>query len=215
MIYNDTQAVDGATLGRCILMSEMRNAVIVTGIPGVGKTTVIDTAVKMVKEKHNEDVAVLNFGTVMFEVASARGLVEDRDQMRRLPTSVQREIQQLAGEEIARRAESTRVIVDTHTLIQTPNGFLIGLPEWVVRAIKPKTVVLVEANPENIAKRRSDDPTRARDAQKVEEIETHQLMCRSAAVAAATLTGATVRIIKNRQGMVEQAAKELYDTLME
>ncbi|HDD67180.1 MAG TPA: adenylate kinase, partial [Candidatus Thorarchaeota archaeon] len=144
-------------------MSDARNAVIVTGIPGVGKTTVIDTAVKMVKDKHNEEVPVLNFGTAMFEVASGRGLVEDRDEMRRLPTVTQREVQQLAGEAIAKRAESAKVIVDTHTLILTPNGFLIGLPEWVVRAIKPKTIVLVEADPEDIARRRSDDSTRARD----------------------------------------------------
>jgi len=196
-------------------MSDARNAVIVTGIPGVGKTTVIDTAVKMVKDKHNEEVLVLNFGTAMFEVASGRGLVEDRDEMRRLPTAIQREVQQLAGEAIAKRAESAKVIVDTHTLILTPNGFLIGLPEWVVRAIKPKTIVLVEADPEDIARRRSDDPTRARDVQMVEDIDTHQKMCRSAAVAAATLTGATVRIIKNRQGKVEEAATQLYETLME
>ncbi|MHA1741207.1 MAG: adenylate kinase [Candidatus Thorarchaeota archaeon] len=196
-------------------MSDARNAVIVTGIPGVGKTTVIDTAVKMVKDKHNEEVPVLNFGTAMFEVASGRGLVEDRDEMRRLPTVTQREVQQLAGEAIAKRAESAKVIVDTHTLILTPNGFLIGLPEWVVRAIKPKTIVLVEADPEDIARRRSDDSTRARDVQMVEDIDTHQKMCRSAAVAAATLTGATVRIIKNRQGKVEEAATQLYETLME
>ncbi len=192
-----------------------RNAVIVTGIPGVGKTTVITTAVDMVKEKHGEEVQVLNFGTAMFEVASKKGLVKHRDEMRKLPTATQRETQQMAGEAIAKRAESARVIVDTHTLIATPNGFLIGLPEWVIRAIKPKTIVLVEADPESIAMRRSDDPTRERDAQAVEEIDTHQQMCRAAAVAAATLTGATVRIIKNRQGQVEAAATQLYETLME
>ncbi|MHA1770804.1 MAG: adenylate kinase [Candidatus Thorarchaeota archaeon] len=195
-------------------MSE-RNAVIVTGIPGVGKTTVITTAVDMVKNKHGEEVQVLNFGTAMFEVASKEGLVKHRDEMRKLPTATQRKMQQMAGEAIAKQAESARVIVDTHTLIATPNGFLIGLPEWVIRAIQPKTIVLVEADSENIARRRSDDATRERDAQAVEEIDTHQQMCRAAAVAAATLTGATVRIIKNRQGQVETAATQLYETLME
>jgi adenylate kinase len=51
-------------------MSESRNVVIVTGIPGVGKTTVINTAVEMVKAEHGEDVLILNFGTEMFETAS-------------------------------------------------------------------------------------------------------------------------------------------------
>ncbi len=196
-------------------MSESRNVVIVTGIPGVGKTTVINTAVEIVKEKHGEEVLVLNFGTEMFEVSVKKGQVKDRDEMRKLPTAVQRETQRLAGEAIAEKAKKARVIVDTHTLIQTNNGYLIGLPEWVVRAIQPKTVVLVEADPQMIALRRSDDPTRTRDEQMVEAIEVHQQMCRAAAVSVGTLTGATVRIIRNRQGMVEAAATELADTLME
>lgn len=188
---------------------------IVTGIPGVGKTTVINTAVDMVKEKHGEDVKVLNFGTEMFEVASKSGQVKSRDEMRKLPTGIQRESQRLAGEAIAEKGKTARVIVDTHTLIQTNNGFLIGLPEWVVRAISPKTIVLVEAESEKIAMRRVDDPTRARDAQMVDDIEVHQQMCRAAAVTGGTLTGATVRIIKNKQGMVEEAAAQLAETLME
>jgi adenylate kinase len=40
-------------------------------------------------------------------------------------------------------------------------------------------------------------------------------MCRAAAVSVGTITGATVRIIKNREGLVEDAAAELAETLME
>jgi len=196
-------------------MSDGNKVIIVTGIPGVGKTTVITTAVDMVKQKHGEEVLVLNFGTEMFEAASKKGYAKDRDELRKMPTSTQRQVQKLAGEAIAKKAKSAKVIVDTHTLIQTNNGFLIGLPEWVVRAIEPKTIVLIEADSANIASRRTDDPSRTRDAQLVEDIEVHQQMCRAAAVAVGTLTGATVRIIKNRQGRVEAAATELYSTLME
>ncbi|MHA2379745.1 MAG: adenylate kinase [Candidatus Thorarchaeota archaeon] len=196
-------------------MTEARNVVIVTGIPGVGKTTVIDTAVEMVKSQHGEEVRVLNIGTAMFEVASEKGLIKDRDDLRKMPTAKQREVQRMAGEVIAEKAKTARVIVDTHTLIQTKNGFLIGLPEWVARAIQPKTVVLVEADPEKIASRRSSDETRTRDDQIVDEIDTHQRMCRAAAVSVGTITGATVRVIRNREGKVEEAATELASTLME
>jgi adenylate kinase len=198
-----------------MLVPEGKNLVIVTGIPGVGKTTVITTAVDMVKQKHGEEVLVLNFGTAMFEVASKKGLVKDRDEMRKMPTKTQRDVQKLAGQSIAQKAKSARVIVDTHALIQTNNGYLIGLPEWVVTALGPNTIVLVEAAPDKIAARRSEDPTRTRDSQDVTVIDIHQQMCRAAAVAAGTLTGATVRIINNRQGEVEAAATELYQTLME
>jgi adenylate kinase len=196
-------------------MTELRNVVIVTGIPGVGKTTVINTAIEQVKEKHGEDVLILNIGTEMFEIATKAGHVKDRDELRKLPTSIQREVQRKAGVAIAEKAKSAKVIVDTHTLIQTDNGFLIGLPEGVVTAIKPKTVVLVEADSEKIANRRTGDETRIRDAQAVTDIQIHQEMCRAAAVSVGTITGATVRIIKNREGLVEEAASELADTLME
>ena len=48
-------------------MAESRNVVIVTGIPGVGKTTVINTAVEQVKERSGADVLILNIGSEMFE----------------------------------------------------------------------------------------------------------------------------------------------------
>ncbi|MHA1951017.1 MAG: adenylate kinase [Candidatus Thorarchaeota archaeon] len=196
-------------------MTESRNVVIVTGIPGVGKTTVINTAVKQVQATHGEDVLILTFGTEMFEVASEAGYVKNRDELRKMPTSLQRETQRRAGEVIAEKAKSAKVIVDTHNLIQTNNGFLIGLPEWVVTAINPKTVVLVEADSEKIAKRRTGDESRTRDAQAVADIQVHQEMCRGAAVSVGTITGATVRIIKNREGLVKEAAAELVETLME
>jgi adenylate kinase len=196
-------------------MSEARNVVIVTGIPGVGKTTVIDTAVEMVKTQHGEEVWIFNIGTEMFEVALEKGLIKDRDELRKMPTAKQRDVQRLAGESIAKKAKTARAIVDTHTLIQTKNGFLIGLPEWVVKPLQPKTVVLVEADPEKIAGRRSSDETRIRDAQMIDEIDMHQRMCRAAAVSVGTITGATVRVIKNREGKVEEAATELASTLME
>jgi len=196
-------------------MSDGRNVVIVTGIPGVGKTTVINAAVDLVKKNHGEEVIVLNFGTEMFEVAVKAGQVKDRDEMRKMPTALQRKNQKLAGESIAKKAKKSRIIVDTHTLIQTNNGYLIGLPEWVVTAIQPKTIVLVEADSEKIAGRRSSDETRARDAQSAAEIQIHQEMCRATAVAAGTITGATVRRIINREGKVEEAASELASTIME
>ena len=53
------------------------------------------------------------------------------------------------------------------------------------------------------------------DAQAISDIQIHQEMCRAAAVSVGTLTGATVRRIMNREGKVEEAAKELAETLME
>src|SRR5919197_5046679 len=124
--------------------------VIITGVPGVGKSTVIDAAQKAKGYK------VVVYGTEMFTVAKAKGLVKDRDEMRRLDPIVQREIQESAAHAIANMGD---VIVDTHCTIKTPKGFLPGIPAWVAQALKPRQVVLVEASPSEIVRRRNNDPS--------------------------------------------------------
>jgi adenylate kinase len=170
-------------------------AVIITGVPGVGKSTVIDAAQKAAGYK------VVVYGTEMFTVAKAKGLVKDRDEMRKLPPATQREIQELAAHAIAQMGD---VIVDTHCTIKTPKGYLPGIPAWVAQALKPKQIILVEAPPEDILARRQNDPSRARDPDSVGEIAEHQSINRMNALSVAVLTGATVRIIENKTGRVEE-----------
>lgn len=186
---------------------------VLTGIPGVGKTTVADEANEILTERDAE-YEVVSFGTVMLEVARDEGLVEERDEMRKLPSDDQRRVQEQAGERIAERAEDANVMVDTHCAIKTPEGYLPGLPEWVLRGLQPDVIVLVEANPDEILFRRLDDETRARDFENTSEIATHQEMNRNAAMSYATLTGATVKLVENPDGGVDEAAEELADALV-
>jgi len=191
---------------------QVRKVVVVSGVPGVGKTTVVTAGLRMVEGRLN--VALVTYGTVMFEIAQRRKLVSSRDELRKLPIRVQREVQRLAGERIAAMSESQLVVVDTHTLIRTEDGFLIGLPIWVAEALRPASIVLIEADPESITARRARDATRNRDRQLVSDIAEHQRLCRAAAVAVGTLTGATVKIIKNVEGKAEEAAREFADLLL-
>ena len=110
--------------------------VVVTGVPGVGKSTVMAGA-------SEAGYGSVNFGDMMFEVAQTEG-VADRDQMRKLPIVEQQRLQRLAGERIAAMGD---VVVDTHASIRTAQGFMPGLPEWTLRAMAPTIIVLVEATP--------------------------------------------------------------------
>ena len=174
--------------------------VIITGVPGVGKSTVIDAAQKAKGYK------VVVYGTEMFNVAKAKGLVKDRDEMRKLDPAVQREIQESAAHAIANMGD---VIVDTHCTIKTPRGFLAGIPAWVAQALKPKQFILVEASPKEIVGRRNNDATRARDPDSEEDIALHQAMNRAAAMTVGTLTGATVAIVVNADGKVNETRDQL------
>lgn len=175
-------------------------AIIVTGIPGVGKTTVMETAAKQRK------LPIVVYGTVMFDVAKQLGLAKSRDEMRRLPPETQKHIQRDAAVAIAAMGD---VIVDTHCSIKTPAGYLPGLPAWVLEALRPSALVLVEAKPEEILRRRQADATRKRDADTLEAIAEHQEVNRRFAAACATLTGATIHTVYNHDNQVEAAIRQM------
>ncbi len=175
-------------------------AIIVTGIPGVGKTTVMEAAA----EHASADIVV--YGTEMFTVAKERGLVEHRDDMRKLHPDVQKEVQQAAAAAIAAKGD---VIVDTHCTIKTPTGYLPGLPAWVLEALKPSTIVLVEADAAEIKGRRESDATRNRDADSLESIEEHQEWNRRFAAGYSVLTGATVHTVYNHDDKVDEAIQQI------
>ena len=168
--------------------------VVVTGVPGVGKSTVMGAA-----EEYG--YKIVNFGTTMFEEAQKEG-VSDRDDMRKLAVEDQQRLQKQAGENISQMGN---VVVDTHASILTPAGYMPGLPEWTVRALNPDIIVLVEATPEEIEGRRNKDSTRVRDK---DDIGLHQSVNREYAATAAVITGSTVAIVENHDNQVDVAVEQ-------
>jgi adenylate kinase len=173
--------------------------IVVTGIPGVGKTTV------MQKAAEGLDITFVTFGSVMSDIAMKLKLVKDRDEMRKLSLDQQKQLQIKTAEQVGKMKN---VIVDTHCTVKTPKGYMPGLPEWVLRKLNPTAIVIVEADPQEIFNRRAKDATRNRDPDSVEKIAEHQMMNRAAAMSYATLTGATVKIVFNHDNALEAAVKE-------
>ena len=151
------------------------------------------------------DVTFVTFGTVMIEIAQKMRLVKDRDEMRKLTVEQQKMLQIKTAEKVGKMKN---VIVDTHCTVKTPRGYMPGLPEWVLKKLKPTAIVVVEADPQEIFNRRSQDATRNRDPDTVEQIAEHQMMNRAAAMAYATLTGATVKIVFNHDNAIDDAVKQ-------
>jgi adenylate kinase len=180
--------------------------VIITGVPGVGKTTVVNEALKKIKEEGVEYKSI-NFGTFMFEVALNDKIVQDRDQMRTLDRAVQKRLQQRAAQAIAQVPGN--VLIDTHASVKTPKGYLAGLPDWVLREIMPDCIVLVETDDDQILMRRLTDETRSRDKEGARSIAEHQQFNRSIAAAYAMLTGCTVKIVINADFLLERAAEDM------
>jgi adenylate kinase len=177
----------------------------ITGVPGSGKTTVLKNAISKAP-----NVSVVNFAEVMLSVGAELGLGSDHDAIRTQPLDVQRDLQKKAAEKIAKDSKGV-TIVDTHATIKTSAGYLPGLPQWILSALNPSTIVIVESSPKDINFRRKMDKSRSRDDEGEAGIELHQSLNRAITLAYSASSGATVKIITNEQNKLEEASKELLD----
>jgi len=191
-------------------VSVMPFVVMITGIPGVGKSTITKLALKKVRVNFR----LLNFGDLMFEEAVKAGLVTHRDEMRKLNPDLQKRLQMKVAEKIVEIAQNEPVLIDTHATIRTPVGYLLGFPKEVIEVINPNFIVIIEATPSEILGRRLRDLKRDRDVETEEQIQRHQDLNRAAAVSYAMHSNALIKVIENYEDKgLEEAVHELVEVL--
>jgi adenylate kinase len=182
---------------------------IVVGLSGVGKGTVLEQAMSISDKKYE----IINYGDKMVEIAKDEDLVESRDELKKLSSEENKRVQKLAGEAIVEEAQDQDVIVETHAAIQTPYGYIPGLPEWSVKALDPAKIIMIDADAEEIYERTMEDDSRDREHDEVEEIREYQEVAREMASVGAVLTGAYLTVIQNHDGEIHSTAEELIKVL--
>jgi adenylate kinase len=191
-------------------LAENNKRVVVVGIPGVGKTTVISRTAEILNQRGIQ-TAVVVFGTMMFEEAGKLG-INNRDEMRRQSIEVQRHMQNLAARRIADLKDNI-VIVDTHLFINTNEGYYPGLPLHLLEVIKPTNIVMIAADPEEIVNRRRIDETRDRDIESVENIQYQLDLSKVMVATCSVLTGCPFIIIMNSNNKIDETASNIVKAL--
>lgn len=185
--------------------------VVIVGIPGVGKTTVISQLLKTLRRKRL-DVKHVVFGTVMLDQAFEKYGIRHRDQLRTLPVISQKRLQIQAANTIA-KMKAGALIVDTHLFIKTREGYWPGLPFEVLDALEPTNVILVEATAREVLQRRMKDRSRYRDALDEAGISTELELARTMLATSAILTGAPLLTIQNEETRADKAAREIASSI--
>ena len=174
------------------------------GLPGAGKSSVLAGV-------ENMGWKILNYGTLMFEIAQKAYKLTNRDEMRKLPVEKQKKVQEEVALRLSR--EKGKVILDTHCSIRTAKGYLPGLPFSLLEKLPVDSLVLITATPEEIMGRRKSDETRVRDPEPIESVREHDLMNKSLLAAYAAHRGCPARIIYNHDGKLEEAVRQLREML--
>lgn len=187
-----------------------KKTVIIVGVPGVGKSTIISNAIITLQTK-GTTLSTVVFGSVMFEEAKKLG-INDRDQIRKQTIDVQQRLQNMTADHISSLNDSI-VVVDTHLFIKTQSGYYPGLPMSLILKLNPERLILITANSEEILHRRKNDSTRTRDLISVDEIKRDIEVSLSMISSLSILTGAPFEIIYNHDNMIDSATSLLVELL--
>ena len=184
--------------------------VVIVGIPGVGKTSLITKIAELIKQK-NKTVSVHSYGTVMFEEATKQG-IKNRDELRMLPIVKQQQLQKMAAEMLSNLSDDV-IFIDTHAFISTKAGFYPGLPNYVIQIIQPTNFIAITATPDEIHNRRMKDETRDRDPISIEDIKKELAVQDAMLSSCSVLSGSPMKVIFNHEGKIEEAAINVIDAI--
>jgi adenylate kinase len=193
-------------------LEEKSKRIIVVGIPGVGKTTVV-SSVKNTLEKTGIKTTLAEFGKIMLEEAKKMN-INNRDQIRRLSIEDQKKLQNLAAEKIS-QIYSDVVIIDTHLFINTKEGYYPGLPADLLNHLKPTHLILIIANPEEIYHRRQNDSSRVRDIISMDSIKNEIDVSKMLISCCSIISGAPFKILANHEGSVTDCTQKMVSLILD
>ncbi|MGC8538403.1 MAG: AAA family ATPase [Candidatus Micrarchaeia archaeon] len=175
----------------------MANVVIVVGTPGAGKTSIVSALSK--------DYKVVNIGTEMLK--ATEGKVADRDKLRTLPFEDIRYYRAKALVNIDHMPGN--IIFDTHIAVKSGNRFVPGFSAEEIKELKNlKSIIYIDATPEEIRMRRERDQSRRRDMDTPEEIAEQRDISINFISTYAAYFGIPIYILKNKENKLDESISE-------
>ena len=189
----------------------MTKRVIIVGIPGVGKSTVITNVLNTLSNQ-GVDIKIAEFGTLMFEQAKLLS-ISNRDELRKLSLDEQRSLQEMTANAIF-LFKNEVIIIDTHLFINTVEGYYPGIPYKLLKILDPSHLILLTADSEEIYERRKTDVARQRDMISIDDISNELNVSKIMIASSSIFAGCPFSIIPNNNGQLEEATMRICKTII-
>lgn len=186
--------------------------IMITGVPGVGKTTVSQHRVIA-----DMGVTVRNYGNLMLSLGKQKGILSDFKDLETLTLDQRAELQTDAARKIAEDTTAIAVAIDGHLIVDTPSGFVPGLPLDCVSTLNLTSIVMLWSDPEDIVTRRSNHMNKYSMLKRWSDearIKTHQQIVFQVSLQYSLLSQASFEILDNLQDRVDKTVKEFSDFLV-
>jgi adenylate kinase len=136
----------------------------------------------------------------------------NRDEMRKLSVEEQRGLQGKVANRIA-TMKGDFVIIDTHLLINTDEGYYPGIPLHVLETIKPTNMIMIAAHPHDVLNRRKQDESRQRDIPTEIDVQNELDVTRVMIACCSVISGSPFLTIMNNNNEIDKAALTIANVL--
>jgi adenylate kinase len=132
--------------------------------------------------------------------------------MRRLSIHEQRRLQFKAATRVA-AMKGDLVLIDTHLLVNTDEGYFPGLPLNLLDTLKPTSIIMISADVSEIIQRRQQDSSRDRDIRQEMDIRDELEISKSMIACCSMVSGCSFLSIMNNNNEIDMAAASLANSL--
>jgi adenylate kinase len=151
----------------------------------------------------------------MFELAKEKYNINNRDEIRKkLTFEQQKEIQSEAIKRIKEMEKESDIILDTHLVIESYEGYIPGMLREYAEILRPDGIAVIISDPDKIFVRRLKDiQIRGRDIENLKRIEIQQNLTIYFTTIFMFEYSTIVEVINNEEGLLEESAKKFAEFL--
>lgn len=175
--------------------------IMVTGLPGVGKTTL--TSHSQIQEM---EIRVVSFGKEMVGLGKTQKLIKNEKDIESLEFDKRVTLQIETAEKILSITDLP-VIIDGHLIVDTPAGIIPGLPQDCISKLSLKAIIQLTAPDDEIIRRRegrSKKYSLLREWTNVERVKQNKFLLSEACLYYALLSDASFEVVENPKGFLEE-----------
>jgi adenylate kinase len=186
--------------------------IMLTGVPGVGKTTVSQHPLIA-----DMGVTVRNYGQLMFSLGKQKGIISVFKDLEGLTIEQRAELQADAARKIAEDTSAIAIAIDGHLIVDTPSGFVPGLPLDCVSTLNLTSIVLLWAKPKDIVTRRNNNVDKYSMLKRWsddERIDIHQKVVFQISLQYSLLSQASFDVLDNSQDELDKTVKGFSNFLL-
>jgi len=180
--------------------------IIVTGTPGAGKTSIIDSV------KANKKYKIVNIGTTMEDLLLKRGLIKHRDEIRYLDFDTIERFREAAFKQVA--SLKGNIVVDTHMSVERQGKYVPGLPCVISKYLRGLVgIVYIDATTDELLSRRSNDKLRIREAEDRMIIEMQRAIHAAMLAYYSIQLNIPIYVINNEENSLKESIKAFKNAL--